>query len=138
MWLLLAMLSAVSAAMVAIWGKMGVKDVDPAVATTVRAIVFVIILTLVTLTLGRFPQLAQIENRTMKFLILSGVAGAASWLFYFWALKLGEVDKVATIDRLSLVFVILLAALLLGEKLTLYKIIGGVLVVGGAILITLF
>lgn len=122
--------------MVAIWGKIGVKDVDPAVATTVRAIVFFIILGLITLTLGRWPQLAQIESRTMKFLILSGVAGAASWLFYFWALKLGEAGKVATIDRLSLIFVIILAALLLGEKLTLYKVIGGVLVVIGALLVT--
>ena len=137
MWLILAFGSAFFAALVAIWGKIGVQNVDPALDTTVRAAVFFVFLSVVSLTLGKLPLLSQIQGRPMKYLILSGVAGAMSWLLYFWALKLGQAGKVATIDRMSLVFVLIMAALLLGEKLTLLKGISGALVVFGAVLVAL-
>lgn len=138
MWLVLALASALCAAMVAIWGKIGIQNIDPTLATMIRAAVFFVVLSIVALSLGRLPEITHIEGRTAKYILLSGVAGALSWLFYFWALKISTADRVVTIDRLSIVFVLILAALLLGEKLTVLKVVGGVLMVGGAILISLY
>jgi transporter family protein len=139
LWLIFAILSAVSAACVAIFGKMGLQGIDPNTATAIRAIVMAIFLVTVVLIQDRFSNLSSIlENRkAVMYIIMGGVAGALSWLFYFIALKLGKVSQVAPIDRLSVVFAILLAFLFLGEKLS-WKIgIGAALMTAGAILIAL-
>ena len=137
MWLILALLSAIFAALVAIFGKIGLKNVDSTLATTIRSLVMFIFLFLVTLSTGRLAQLGTINNRALKFIIFSGIAWALSWLFYFAALKIGKAGQVASIDRLSLIFTIILAALFLGEKLTPITILGALLMVSGALLITL-
>lgn len=136
-WLVLAFLSAISAAFVAIFGKIGLSSVDSTVATALRSIVMMIALTLTTVFIGKLPQMFQVNSRDWVFIILSGLAGAASWIFYFAALKLGPAGKIASIDRLSLIFVIFLAALFLGEKLTVKSFIGAVLMTAGALLIVL-
>ncbi|MGB3921763.1 MAG: EamA family transporter, partial [Minisyncoccia bacterium] len=118
-WVTYALLSAVFAALVAILAKMGLKNVDTTLATTIRAIVMASFLLGATLFLGKLPLLKDVGNQALVFIIFSGIAGALSWLFYFLALKNGPVDGVAALDRLSVVFVVILAALFLGEAMTL-------------------
>lgn len=139
LWIIFALLSAISAAAVAIFGKIGLQGIDPNTATAIRAIVMALFLVTFVLISDRFSNLSSIlENKkAILYIVLGGVAGALSWLFYFIALKLGKVSQVAPIDRLSVVFAILLAFLFLGEKITLKIAIGAVLLTIGAILIAL-
>ncbi|MEK7460231.1 MAG: EamA family transporter [Patescibacteria group bacterium] len=139
MWLFYAFLSAFMAALVAIFAKLGLKTIDPTLATTVRAIIMALFLVFVALALNKFNgfTLESFTGREWILIILSAVAGALSWLFYFFALKTGNVVQVAAIDRLSVVFVIILAAIVLGEALTWKTMLGGLLIVGGALLIML-
>ncbi|MEK7518494.1 MAG: EamA family transporter [Patescibacteria group bacterium] len=136
-WITYALLSAVFAALVGIFGKVGIKGIDSTLATSVRAVVMAVFLVLVSLALGKAKLLHTIENRVLLFIVLSGVSGAISWLFYFFALKTGPVSGVAALDRLSVVFVLILAALFLGEHLTWKTGLGGALITAGAILMTL-
>lgn len=135
MWIGYALLSAVFAALVAILGKIGVKEVDTTLATAIRAIVMAVFLVSAALALGKGAHLDQLTSRPLLFITLSGLAGALSWLCYFYALKLGPAGGVAALDRLSVVFVVILAAIFLAEKLTLMKGVGAVLLTIGAILI---
>jgi bacterial/archaeal transporter family protein len=139
LWLIFALLSAISAAAVAIFGKMGLQGIDPNTATAIRAIVMALFLVTFVLIQDRFANLSSIlENKKAVFyIVLGGIAGALSWLFYFIALKLGKVQQVAPIDRLSVVFAIILAFLFLGEHITWKVGIGAALIVVGAILIAL-
>lgn len=135
MWLLLALLSAFFAALVAIFGKVGLERVDSTLATTIRGVIMAAILVLASLIGGKFSGFASIGGRAWWAILAAGIAGALSWLFYFLALKLGTASHVAAIDRLSIAFVIILAALFLGEALTWKLAIGGAFMVAGAILI---
>ncbi len=139
LWIIFALLSAVSAAAVAIFGKIGLQGIDPNTATAIRAIVMALFLVTFVLINDRFANLSSIlENKkAILYIVLGGIAGALSWLFYFIALKLGKVSQVAPIDRLSVVFAILLAFLFLGEKISLKIAIGAVLLTVGAILIAM-
>ena len=137
MWLIYSLLAAIFAALVAIFGKIGIKNIDSTLATTVRAIIMAGFLVMVTLFLGKFGRFGSIDSRSMKFIVLSGVAGALSWLFYFSALKFGLASRVASVDRLSVVFVVLLAALFLGETLTLKSVMGITLLTIGAVILVL-
>lgn len=137
MWFVLAILAALFAALVAIFGKVGIKNIDSTLATTIRSIIMAVFLILASLATGRFSHLGSINSRSMKFIILSGISGALSWLFYFSALKLGLASRVATIDRMSVVFVVILAALFLGESLTIKSAIGVILLTIGAVMIVL-
>lgn len=136
-WITYALLSAVFAALVAIFGKVGIKGIDSTLATSVRAVVMAVFLVVVSFALGKAKLLHTIENRVLLFIVLSGVSGAISWLFYFFALKTGPVSGVAALDRLSVVFVLILAALFLGEHLTWKTGLGGILITAGAVLMTL-
>jgi transporter family protein len=136
-WLIYSLLSAILAAFVAVFGKIGLKDVDPTLATTVRAGIMFSSLLLITLYLGKFNNFSQLNNKAIVFIFISGLAGALSWLFYFFALKNGQASKVAAIDRLSLVFVFLFSLAVLGEKLEIKTILGIILMVVGAIIISL-
>ncbi len=136
-WIIFALLSAVFAALVGIFGKVGIKGIDSTLATSVRAVVMAVFLVAVALLMGKAKLLHSIENRTLLFIVFSGVSGAISWLFYFFALKTGPVSGVSALDRLSVVFVLILAALFLGEHLTWKTGIGGILITAGAVLMTL-
>lgn len=136
-WIAYAVCSAFFAALVAIFGKIGLKDIDSTLATTIRSIVMAVFLVIVAFSFGKFSSLDTLNSKAMVFIILSGIAGALSWLFYFLAIKLGPVSGVAAIDRTSIVFVIILAFLFLGESLTWMKILGGILIAGGAVLMVL-
>jgi len=139
MWLVYAFLSSITAALVAIFAKIGLKGVDSTLATAIRSIIMTVFLVLVAFFLKKFQgfNVNSFSNKDWLLIILAGIAGALSWLFYFFALKIGLATKVATIDRLSLVFVIILAVIFLGEKLSWKLAIGAVLMVAGAIAIVL-
>ena len=139
MWLFYAFLAASFAALVAIFGKLGLKAIDPTLATTVRGIIMALFLVFVAFAMRKFDgfSLHTFTGREWIFIILAGVAGALSWLFYFSALRSGSAGAVSAIDRLSIVFVVILAALFLGETFT-WKIgLGAAFIAFGAFLITL-
>lgn len=139
MWLLYAFLSAFTAALVAIFAKLGLKSIDSTLATTIRSIIMAVFLILVSLSLKKFEgfSLASLGTRDWLLIVLAGIAGALSWLFYFFALKIGLATPVVVIDRLSLVFVVILAAFFLGEALGWRTALGALLMVAGAIVIVL-
>jgi transporter family protein len=135
MWFIFAVLSAVFAALVAIFGKIGIKNIDSTLATTVRAFIMFVFLLVISLSMGKLHLIDTIGSRPFKFIVLSGIAGAMSWLFYFAALKIGLASHVASIDRLSVVFVVIFAALFLGEAMTLKSLLGVVLLTLGAVIL---
>jgi transporter family protein len=138
-YIILALFSALTASLVAIFGKLGLKNIDPTIATTIRSLIMAVFLVIVSLFLNKFENfsLNLLTSKDWLLIILAGISGALSWLFYFWALKFGPASHVAVIDRLSLVFVILLSALILGEVFNLKVFVGMILIVLGAILIVL-
>ncbi len=138
-YLIYAFFSALAAAGVAIFAKLGLKDVDSTLATTIRAIIMALFLFFVSLILKKFQGFssASISQKDWILIVLAGISGAVSWIFYFMALKSGQATTVSAIDRTSIVFVVLLAALFLGEALNLKSILGAIMIVGGAILISL-
>jgi len=138
-WLIFGLLSAFMAGLVALFGKMGLSGVDSSTATAIRAVIMALFLAVIIVFEGKLKQIPDIlaNSNAMMFIVLSGIAGALSWLFYFMALKIGTVSQVAPIDRLSIVFAIILAAIFLGEKVSPKAAVGVVLVAAGAIVIAL-
>lgn len=139
MWIIYALLSAGFAAAVAIFGKLGLKNLDSTLATTIRSLIMALFLMATSLSFGKFNNfsLANLNAKEWWLIIFSGVAGALSWLFYFLALKNGSATAVVAIDRLSLVLVAVLALLILREPLSARAWLGVILMVGGALLISL-
>lgn len=137
LWILLGFLSALFAALVAIFGKIGIKGIDTTLATTIRAVIMALFLVLLSLLLNKASLINQINSKAFLFIILAGIAGALSWLFYFWALKIGEAKGVAVLDRFSVVLVIILAGLILGETITIKNWIGIALITVGLLLFIL-
>lgn len=136
-WSIYALFSAIFAGLVALFGKLGLKNIDSTLATTVRSIIMAVFLVIVASSMGKFSGISTIHGKALLFIILSGVAGALSWLFYFIAIKQGPIAGVLAIDRTSIVFGILLAVLFVGEALTWKSVIGSILIVGGALVIAL-
>lgn len=122
MWVVFAFGSAVFAGLTAILAKCGIKNMDSNVATALRTVVVLIFSWLMVFVTGGFDGIYAIEGRTLLFLILSGLSTGASWLCYFKALQIGDVNKVTPVDKSSTILTMLLAFLLLGEKLTLLKV----------------
>lgn len=117
-WQFWAIMAAIFAALTAIFAKVGVEDVDSDFATFLRTIIITLALGLLVWGTGKVQNLTNITPRTWVFLILSGLATGASWLCYFKAMKLGDASQVAPVDKLSVVFVAIIAAVFLGEKLS--------------------
>lgn len=138
-WLIYALLSALCAALVALFGKIGLQNLDANTATAIRAVVMALFLLGVVVAQGKMTLIGEIiaNRKALLFILLSGVAGAMSWLFYFVALKNGNVAQVAPIDKLSVVFAVVLAVLLLGEKISLMAGMGVVLISAGALMVAL-
>ncbi|HWR09677.1 EamA family transporter [Sporomusa sp.] len=139
LWLIFALLSAVTAALVAVFGKLGLQSIDANTATAIRSVIMAVFLILVVAGQGNLKQIPVIlaDKRAITFIALSGVAGALSWLFYFLALKFGKVSQVAPIDKLSVVIASVLAVTLLGEKISALSGIGIALIAVGAIFVAL-
>ena len=134
MWIVFAFCSALFAGLTSILAKCGIKKTDSTVATAIRTIVVLLFSWLMVLIVGSEREIGSITPHSLIFLILSGLATGASWLCYFKALQLGDINKVVPIDKSSTVLTILLAAILLGEKITLYSGIGIALIAVGTFL----
>ena len=134
MWLLYAVGSALFAGLTSILAKCGIRKTDSTVATAIRTIIVLIFAWVMVFVVGSQGSIASIPARSLIFLGLSGLATGASWLCYFYALQRGPIDKVVPIDKSSTVMTILLAALLLGESVTLTRGIGVVLIAVGTFL----
>ena len=134
MWLLYAVGSALFAGLTSILAKCGIRKTDSTVATAIRTIVVLIFAWIMVFVVGSQGTLLDIPAKSLVFLVLSGLATGASWLCYFYALQRGPIDKVVPIDKSSTVMTILLAALLLGESVTLTKGVGVVLIAVGTFL----
>jgi bacterial/archaeal transporter family protein len=135
-WQFWAVLSAVFAALTAIFAKVGIQDINSDFATFIRTIVIIVVLgSILTLT-KEWQPLGSIPTKTWIFLTLSGLATGASWLCYFRALQLGQASQVAPIDKLSVVLVALFGALFLGEQLLPIGWIGVLLIATGSLLIS--
>lgn len=128
MWILLAFGSALFAGMTAILSKNGIKNTDSNVATALRTIVVLIFSWLMVFLVGSQNTITQLDGKTLLFLILSGLATGASWLCYFKALQLGDVNKVTPIDKSSTILTMILAFAFLGEDITVIKAIAVVLI----------
>lgn len=134
MWKYYALLSAVFAALTAIFAKIGVKDVNSNLATAIRT-TFILMLTWGIVAFGgHLGAIKSISRHTWCFLLLSGLATGMSWLFYFKALQTGDVSRVAPIDKLSVVITIMLAFLLLKEPASPKVIMGAMLITAGSIM----
>lgn len=136
-WIVWALLSACFAALTAILAKVGVGHVDSNLATAIRTTVVVLFAWAVALATHRAGAFADIDRRTLSFLAASGVATGCSWLCYFRALSLGPVSKVAPLDKLSVVLVVLLAWPILGERPSALTVFGSLLLASGAVVLTL-
>lgn len=134
-WQLWALLSAVFAAATALLAKVGVSGIDSNLATAIRTTVVLVFTWALAIGLEQHHGIPEISRRSWLFLVLSGIATGLSWLCYFKALQLGPASRVAPVDKLSVVLVIILAWLFLGESLNGWKILGGGLITAGAIVL---
>ena len=134
-WQLWAVLSAVFAALTAIFAKIGVENVNSDLATFIRTIVVVVVLGGILIATGKWQPPASISSRTYLFLLLSGMGTGASWLCYFRALQLGDAARVAPIDKLSVVLVAIFGVGFLGERLSGVNWLGIAAIAGGAVLV---
>lgn len=139
MWLPAAFLSAFFASLVTILAKLGLKGVDSTLVTTVRASVMFLALTIFSLVTGKisFQNFSGISSSDWLLIILSGLAGAASWLFYFFALKSGPTTAVAVIDKSSLILIAILSVLILKDNLSAKSVLGVIFMFVGVLLTVL-
>lgn len=136
-WFWWALLSAGFAALTAVFAKIGVADIHADVATTIRTLVVLVVLTAIVIVRGLVPPLASIPSRTWLFLVLSGLATGASWVCYFRALQLGDAARVAPVDKLSVVLVALIGVAVLGEHLSRVNWLGVGLITAGVVLVAI-
>lgn len=136
MWWIYALLSAVFAALTAIFAKVGIKGVDTNLATAIRTVVILVLAWAIVIFRGNY-NMGTLTKTNWAFLVLSGIATGLSWIFYFKALQLGKVEQVAPLDKLSVPLAIILATIFLGEKLTLKDSIGAFLIISGTFVLIL-
>lgn len=136
-WLLFALGSAFFAALTAIFGKIGVADINSNLATFIRTVVVLVLIMGIITIRGEWEAPNRLPRLSIAMLVASGIATGLSWLCYYRAMQLGDASRVAPIDKLSIVLVIILSVLLLGEPLSWKLVLGGVLIAAGAILIAL-
>jgi len=137
MWKLYAILSALFAAATAILAKVGVKGISGNLATAVRTAIVLIMAWGIVILGGQLKETKELTKTNLLFLVLSGLATGFSWIFYFKALETGNVSKVAPIDKLSVVFVLIFSFIFLGETMDFKTIIGGLLIAAGALVLVL-
>jgi bacterial/archaeal transporter family protein len=132
-WLIWSLLSALFAAATAVLAKVGVEGINSNLATAIRTVVILVFASVIVAATYTSGEISRVTQKGWLFLVFSGVATGLSWLCYFRALQIGQASKVAPIDKLSVVFVILFAAAFLGERLSAGKLAGGILIAAGAI-----
>lgn len=137
MWLLCAILSSVFAALTSILAKVGINGVNSNLATALRTVVVLVMAWGMVFLTNAQSGIGDIDKKSWIFLILSGLATGASWLFYYKALQLGEVSRVAPIDKMSIVLTLIMAFLFLHEKFTVKSAIGSILIAAGTLVMVL-
>ena len=137
MWLILALLSAIFASLTSILAKVGIDGVNSNLATAVRTVVVVIMAWGMVFLTNAQSGLSAISRKSWIFLILSGFATGASWLCYYKALQIGEASKVVPVDKLSVVFTLILAFVFLHEQFTIKSVLGCLLIGAGTLLMVL-
>lgn len=137
MWMILAILSAVFAALTSILAKVGIEGVPSNLATGIRTIVVVLMAWIMVFITNQQAGLSEISKRSWIFLILSGLATGASWLCYYKALQMGEASKVVPIDKLSVVLTLILAFVFLHEQFTWKSLVGSILITAGTLIMVL-
>ena len=137
MWWIYALLSALFAALTAIFAKVGIKGTDTDLATAIRTVVILVVAWGIAFIRGGAYTIGSLTRQNILFLVLSGLATGLSWIFYFKALQLGKVSQVAPVDKLSVALAILLSVIFLGETLTWKTAIGAALIIGGTVVLIL-
>jgi transporter family protein len=135
MWWIYALLSALFAALTAIFAKIGIKGVDTDLATAIRTVVIIILAWAIVFVKGSNNTIGSLTRQNWTFLILSGCATGLSWICYFKALQLGKVSQVAPVDKLSVALAIILAAVFLGETISLKTGIAAALIISGTLVL---
>jgi bacterial/archaeal transporter family protein len=136
-WFYWALLSAVFAALTAIFAKIGIQGVDSDLATLVRTAIIMVVLSAFVVYADKWSNPLNLPGKTWLFLALSGLATGASWVCYFRALQIGEASKVAPVDKLSLVLVAIFAVIFLGERPSLQQWTGIAMVAGGVLVLAI-
>ena len=137
MWWIFALLSALFAALTAVFAKIGIKDVNTDLATAIRTVIIGILAWGIVLFGNNSMKLSQLTKQNWIFLVLSGIATGFSWIFYFKALQSGKVSQVAPVDKLSVALAIILSAIFLHESITWKTAIGATLIIGGTLVLIL-
>jgi transporter family protein len=135
MWWIFALLSALFAALTAVFAKKGVAHIDSDLATAIRTVVILIIAWGIVSFKGGLSSIHSLTSKNWLFLVLSGVATGLSWIFYFKALQIGKVSQVAPVDKLSVALAIILSVVFLGEVLTWKMAAGALLIIAGTIVL---
>ena len=135
MWVLFSLLSAFFAALTSILAKVGLQNINSNLAVAIRTVIVLIMAWAIVLFSGKHNEIANIGQKNLLFLILSGAATGLSWLFYYRALQIGEASKVTPIDKFSLVFGMIMAFVILQETITIKAIIGGVFITIGTFIL---
>ncbi|HHT98164.1 MAG TPA: EamA family transporter [Clostridiales bacterium] len=133
MWVIYALLSAIFASFTTIFVKMGIKNINSNLATAIRTVVVLIMAWFIVFLTGRQKEIMTLTKSNWMFLILSGLATGFSWMFYYKALQIGEASRVAPIDKMSVVFTMILAFVILQESLDVKKLIGGAFIALGTL-----
>ena len=135
MWWIFALLSALFAALTAIFAKIGVTNVNSNLATAIRTIIILLIAWGIVFFRGEHKSIQALSRHNLFFLVISGLATGLSWIFYFKALQLGKVSQVAPVDKLSVALTILLSVIFLGEALSWKTALGALLIIGGTVIL---
>lgn len=133
MWWIYALLSAFFAALTAIFAKIGVENVNSNLATAIRTVVVLIMIWMIVFFRNEYKAIGELSQRNWIFLTISGFATGLSWIFYFKALQMGDVSKVAGVDKLSLALTIIFAVVFLGESLSWKTAVGATLIIAGTL-----
>ena len=133
MWKICALLAALFAALTAIFAKIGIEGIDSNLATGIRTVVILILIWGIVFVTVPLSDIKLLTTTNWTFLILSGVATGLSWLFFFKAIQLGPVSRVASIDKLSVALTIVLSFIILGETVSWQVVVGGLLIVSGTL-----
>jgi transporter family protein len=135
MWWIYALMSAVFASLTAIFAKIGVTDIPSNLATAIRTAIILVMAWGIVLARGEYKHFGALSKHSMIFLVLSGLATGASWLFYFKALQVGKVSQVAPVDKLSVALTIALSVIFLHESLTWKTAVGALLIMAGTLVL---
>jgi len=135
MWWIYALLSALFAALTAIFAKVGIKGVDTDLATAIRTVVILLIAWAIVFFKGSAASMGSLTKINWTFLALSGIATGLSWICYFKALQMGKVSQVAPIDKLSVALAIVLAVVFLKESLSVKQAVGALMIIGGSVVL---